>query len=254
MKRKPKSASSTPTASARKRAEVQPEEWRELTDEAKAVRAAYKSERTRWESFKAGEPVDYSVPRRYNGTPPLKVDGELEIEKGAVNVWQRLANFFLEEEIDAASYITVLFDGLMGKLKKVDKRAPEPPQLLAKEYQEIWHQNKDAVIERIRVSLLIEKNRAEQRFSSLRFGGRAAKDAWASVLTDSSMELSPLFRYCIASRIGGNRFGRIAAHYESRAVMQFERYRPFYRKQWKALLPKGFAKRSRVLYPQLVMR
>jgi hypothetical protein len=212
------------------------------------VRTCYAQERTRWETMKAGTRVDYVVPKSFDGRPAVTVEGECVLEKAKAPVWVTLANWFREQKIHPETYIRLTFD----RLTHEPERAPEPIQLKSAKYLDQWNKHKDGIAKHIGVALVVERQQAEIAYGGLRAGGVEPETAWAHVLTSDGLELSALFRYCLAVRLGGKRFDRVAAYFEPAAILQFERYRKIYKVQWAGLLPKGFAARSRRIYPHLL--
>lgn len=249
MKRRP-SSTGLPGGGARKSAgpPEEPEEEGGLTDPAaRRVKFCYARERTRWESLRAGKDVKYVMPSRYDGLPAKTVEGEYVAEKRLKSVWLTLARWFSEREIDPETYINLQFDMLTTE----DTYAPEPLQLMSPKYQARWRTCKHKIGERLRVQLVVQKRQAEREFAYLRATGCSPKKAWANALVTDGLALSPLFRYCLAVRLGGKTFDRLASCFEHDAVLQFERYRDFYAVYWAGLLPRDFAERSRRLYPEL---
>ena len=214
------------------------------------VKLIYGRERSRWETLKAGEQVSYVFPKRYDGEPPKTIEHQLVLEKGTKSEWVRLTKWLQEHGIPAAPFMSLVFDHLMT----TEKRAPEPYQLRTKKYLRLWNKYKDRAEERIRLALVSQNEVAARHTAAWRTAGRSSEDAWVIVLTNLGLELSPLFRYCVASALGGKRFRRIAARFHADAIMQFERYRKFYLAHWDFLLPKGFASGSRRAYPHLLSR
>lgn len=222
----------------------------EISPRGKAIRWAYIMERSRWESFMAGERITYRVPNLYDGKPVSKQEGEHTIRVCKPNIWDKLAGWFFEMMINPEAYISFQFD----MLSLEDRHPPEPQQLTSDRYLRLWERDKEKLSERIRVRLLCEKQEAENMAGRLKAGGATDEVAWAYTLNNSGLELSPLFRYCLASMLYGRAFRRIASRNEAGAIAQFERYRRFYKEHWKTLLPQGFSKRSKELYPNLLIR
>lgn len=212
------------------------------------VRRSYMEERSRWESFKIAHTVDYEPPAVYNGRGPLLVDGELAVDAARVNVWLTLGRWLTERGIHPETYIQIQFDCLTHQ----DRVAPEPAQLRNSKYLERWHLYSPRLGERIRVSLIVQKSKAEGAYALHRSNGTKAGDAWAMALTDTTLQLTPLFCFCVAVRLNSKRFYRLADRYVEDAVLQFERHRDHYLRYWSGIIPPGFAEYARRTYPLLL--
>ncbi len=248
--RKPKSAAQL-GGSKRRRRHVESDEPPDvLTGVAKLVKLCYIGERSRWESLHAGRHVPYRPPSRYDGAAPLCVDGDEDavVVKAKPNEWIKLARRMQQEGLPPEAYIRLQFE----LLSPIDEVAPEPAQLCGDRYLSRWRQNKDLVSDRIRLDLKRQLATAEASYGARRSVGIGKFDAWEVVLANKGLELSPLFRYCYATILGGRRFERLAACFEDQAVLQFERNRDDYLRWWYRLLPPGFSDRARDMYPYLL--
>jgi hypothetical protein len=254
MKR-PKTTPTGFTARPRRRsaapADDQGQEQPRATPGSDAVRLVYVLERTRWERLKAGRRVSYAPPGTYDGTAPRLVDGNPKavVGRGKPSVWKALADWLEARDLPPQDYVACAF-----MLTPIDRRhPPEPRQLMTETFRNLWLANRDKIEERILVALELQARRAEDMYYSEKDAEATEADAWACVLNNiSSVDLSPLFRYCLAVQFGGARFRRIAAYFESAAILQFERFRGLYLRHWQALLPAGFPERAGARYPDLL--
>lgn len=251
MKR-PKSAA-VPSASTNKRKSQKDEtgDVTQVTEAGGLVKHCYGRSRSHLESLRAGERVDYIYPSRYDGRAAVTIDGDdgVVIEKAVPSVWNAVADWLLARDINPEAYIDMQFSAIGP-----GERIPEPAQLITPKCLKRWETGKRMLEERARISVIVEKQIAEGAYAMWNSNIKNPKGAWAYVLADTELALSPLFRYCIAFRMKGKVFDDIADLYESRAIFQFQRARVAYKKYWKAILPKGFSKYAREIYPQLLLR
>jgi hypothetical protein len=231
---------------------------------AAAIREHYRKERSIYETAKnGGTRVEYVPPARFDGRP-AKLLGDrhppkdaLErvkpLERAKPSLWLRLARYFRAGRIDPFLYISCQFElapeAVLG-------RAPEPDDLDDAACRERYAIAYAAAEARLAQSLPVQKGLAALQIKTLRaLRGVPAETAWAAVLCDRHLELSALFRYCLASSIaaeGRPEFADIADRFRGEAITQFERYRDLYLKHWRAVLPEGFADEARQDYAALL--
>lgn len=220
----------------------------ELALLARRLRAVYVQERSAFETMKLGEPVKYQVPRSYDGRPAVETDGGVELQPATRSVWWVLARFLAAEDFSPEAFIEAQFDRLGPTA-----RPPEPRQLRSAACVRRAAQFVAATAREIPLELVLQRKQAATRISYLQLYGREAKeDSYAIALLDSDLELSPLFRYCLALSIGGLRFRRIAKRFETEACFQYQRYRKHYKRHWGELLPPGFGRFSKRVYQAIL--
>jgi hypothetical protein len=217
---------------------------------AERVKRCYVRERTVWESRKQGRPVEYRPASSYDGAPAKTIDDDDEavVDKAVVSVWHKIATALQGRDIHPETYIQIQFSLLTHE----DRRPPEPHQLLTPACLAVWKANKNKVAEGLGVALRLQRRLAEQEFSFYKRNENSPEVCWERVLAKRGIELSALFRYCLAFHLGGERFTPIAERYEAAAMMQFERHRDLYQQIWGSFLPVEFAERSRQMYPELL--
>lgn len=214
------------------------------------VKACYTQERGRWESFRSGATVAYRPPKAYDGRRPVTVDGELEVVPARASVWQALVDWCQRQEINPEEYVRISFAAL-----PMTTSAPEPDQLKSAKYRNKWAELSGNIEEILRQKLASEKTTAAQNFVLRRrvYRETHAFALWC-VLTDASLELSPLFRYCVAVDTNTAKTREIAQTFFAEAVIQFECYRAAYQTAWAAVLPKEFATQAKRAYPFVLSR
>lgn len=214
---------------------------------ANEIRQVYIRERSAYESMVNGREIHWTVPKLYDGKPDLKIEdadeGEGVVEKGSQNTWLDLARKFLAKKIDPEPYIRESFD------KMVLGKPPEPRQLLSEAAIEHWEKMKDKLEGEVETALTIQTRLAYSGITYLR-PAHTENQAYTLVLRDEDLDLSPLFRYCLAVRLGRKEpeFLTIAAGCRMGAVLQFMRYEEAYLKHWSAWLPRGFQAKARRWY------
>lgn len=245
--KKPKSAISV-SVNSRLTNECKESDSFELTY-IQLVKRIYAYERSRWESIKQGSEVNYILPKVYDGKSAIMIDGELEIEKAKKSEWKTLADWIKGNKFPPKAFLATVFDNHLC----TSKRALEPFQIRTDKYANLWYNTKDKMSERIKIALYSQRNTASREYN-YKLNSLNKYNAWATVLLNMSLSLSPLFRYCIAMGIGTDRFQDLACRFEANAIMQFERYRKFYKEHWFNLLPRYFSINSSRNYPYLIVQ
>lgn len=214
------------------------------------VKTCYTQERSRWETLRSGTTVEYRPPRSYSGMAPVTIDGEAELVPGKKSVWQNLVNWCRQNNANPEEYIRVAFSSLPMTIS-----APEPHQLMTPKYLKKWKEVSGTIVETLGRKLLAEKRIASTHFT-LRRQMYKEPHAFAlrCVLTNADLELSPLFRYCVAIDTNTQETAVISRRFFAEAVLQFECYRDAYTVAWSAALPDGFAKMSGRAYPLVLSR
>lgn len=209
---------------------------------SKRIRRLYAEDRSIYETLRSGVEFVYIVPRRY--------DGEIAIEpeqKGTPSIWLCLAEWMLANEVDPDRYIHEAMEYCD------QKGAPEPYQLMTEWRLEEYRQSDDLVD--LAGALTFQVELCSTKISNaVTLAGMSKNLACAFTLTDDSLELSALFRYCIACSMSGEKFKLIATQYEQDAVVQYWHRRDRYRKYWSRILPAGYDRQAQILYRRLVGR
>lgn len=245
MKKKRLKAEPSSAASGRRRrwegaAPIKPGVGRSAL--AFTIREIYVRERS------AAEQLLYGGEFRYR--PPHSYDGSFRPTQGMVaedSVWHKMMLFYAAQKIDPHAFMGYMF----GRCEP-GGRLPEPNMLYGPKSIAKWERAQEEKGREIETILTVQTQIAKNQIGYLqRICERKVHDSYAMVLADTTLALSALFRYCLASSIEGSRFRRIAANYEVDASLQFERYRKYYLRHWKDFLPNGFAKRSGKVYAML---
>lgn len=216
------------------------------------VKNVYMQERGRFESTRAGRYVQYVPPGKYDGRAAVTVEGEYELEKMKASAWQAIVDWCKGRKVNPEAYVRQCF----ATIPLAQTRAPEPGQLLGDAYWGRWQATKDKRREEIRVALKIQKDTARRHLTvRQQLYGQTAEFAQICVFSDGrALGLSPLFCYCLATSIGTKKLLRIAGRLKAEAVLQFETSRALYKKFWADVLPGGFARESKDLYPYLLAK
>jgi hypothetical protein len=210
------------------------------------IRSAYITSRSRWETSRRGVEYHYVVPKGYDaGSRAHRVDGVVMDGKDKPPIWITLAQKFLAQELDPQSYIAELFD---SKLKGV----PEPAQLFDARFLAQWREVSKGMERRLKVALRVQKQTALMQVLKQKDLGLSSVHAHAAVLLDEQLQLSALYRFCLAYELRKHDqlFRDIMRQFALPAAVQFRRARKPYQRAWGAWLPESFIKVSRKLYRQ----
>jgi len=213
---------------------------KEETELSRKIKSIYTAQRSAYDYRMKGIKTRWRSNRRYDDGVKATVE-----TKEVLPVWITLARFFRENEITPYDYINYHFQNATLN------RAPEPFQLktpaLLNDYQ-VWRKKE---INSLRISFRTQKSIAVTNIRIQRSYDPELSDSdvYGLVLTDESIELSALFRYCLAKSL---RLKKIASIYLHRAAMQFYCNPVGYIKVWKRWLPKGFKVKASKLFKFMV--
>lgn len=202
---------------------------------SRVVRAVYVRARSMLESRLRAVTFEYRPPRSYD-----LGSGSVE-RKPQPPVWLKLSRWLLEQRLEPFNYISFCVSASLA-------RPPEPADLLRPATLERFQAYRRMQKDSIRQALKHEHVAFRDAVADARRDGASTYDTWGDVLTDETVSLSPLFRYCLAYSIGGVGFTRIASYYHTAALTQFAQYPAAYARYWHKLLPDGFAKTARREY------
>lgn len=258
-KKKPRAVPSSASPAKRRRpAGAAPEADPAIGRLAADVKTAYVRERNNFESMCLGRSAGYRPARAYDGRPAECTGDGVVLQAAKPSVWRRLAALFLRERIDPRLFMAVQF-GRLGP----DAAIPEPPQFVARcpetgrdclppKVAARWEQARRRKGREIAAALRAEVDIAVGRMRFLQLlAKQKSDDSYAMTLLDAELELSALFRYCLARSLPGKRFRQIAEFFEPEACLQFERYRTFYLRYWTDFLPDDLPDRAREVYGRL---
>jgi len=191
------------------------------SDPADALRHLYEHERAAWAA------------RRLQKAAQGRSTRPCGQARAADPLWDRLATFCQNRDIEPHSYIQWVFD------TSLSARPPEPIQLLNPQLADAYLAAARDFPAAVTVALRVQKQTAR---TYIRLGQQPVKqtphDVWAAVLLDETLPLSALFRFGLATSIGGERFERIASRYEAAAARQYRRCPHVYDTVWGKWVPK----------------
>ncbi len=210
------------------------------------VRRAYERERCAYDSLLQNKYVPYKAPKYYQGAATIRMNGPdgPVVQKARSSVWTTLAAYFLTHRIDPDLFMRAQFSPAALKLD----RPPEPNELLSSNRLALYHDTVQSMERTIAVSLTSQRSKATVEIAFAEAAGKTPLDAYMWVLTNDGIELSPLFRYCLARSLTGVQFQDVARHYLPAAVLQYIYFAAAYEQHWGAYLPPGFARVAEQLY------
>ena len=219
---------------------------------AALIRSTYISARSAWECLRRGTTVPYVYPRGYDKpTRPPMVDG-VAVEGGVVKppIWMRLAREFAKRSLDPEEYLHRMFE------RSVKSHPPDPTQLFDKKFLEEYAKVQGNEAEEVDNSLAIQKHIAATNVSYWQQAGMDFVQSHSYVLSNTNLDLSALFRLCVAYSLieKDDVFASIVKEFKWQAAIQFQTSRAEYESSWGAFIPAEFVSRSRRLYEKAVQR
>lgn len=155
------------------------------------------------------------------------------------SVWPVVARFFLEHELDPVRCIVSRFQKSL-----LQAHALLPNSLASSKFLPFYKEIQQAELEAIKHSLATQRAVFMQQLVGCRpLVGEEGPVLWRHVLSDTSNELSPLFRFCIASSEETDpQLQKIASRFEPQARTQYARSPAAYNKFWSDILPSELAR------------
>lgn len=201
-----------------------------LEADAGFVRSCYAEERSRFE----GE--IWRPTRFWDGRPAIETDDGEIIEPARDSIWPKVAAYFRKIQVEPREFLQTVFNS--GELVF----APSPIQLMGQRCREIYGKFRDSRARSVELALPVQISTATTAAAGWQAMGLGVNAAYATVLGQSSLGLSSLFRYCLAAsmRDHGSAFRRLAKQFRADAVKQFKQDRDLYLQSWTSFLPPGF--------------
>lgn len=232
-------AASRPSPRARR---VPPAHTDQEVQLARLIRSTYIRARSMWESMHYGTETDYQ-PRR---------------QDDAGGVWFALADLLSYSGraagVDPVDYVHTAFE------RGVNRRPPTPKDLLSDRYLREYLAAADSrrASDQYRHRFNAERVNAAAHISFLQqYGKQNFAHAHADTLEDEELELSALFRFCLARQLldgvdpdgaDAELYLRVARRYEMAAAFQYRRNPAEYRRVMGGLIPDDFIARVDALF------
>ena len=218
-----------------------------LAADAERLKRAYTFERRLYESSRSQAPSRYTPSSRFDGRTPQGIE-----DPGTENAWLKLVKGIRKLGVeDPAEYIRLLF----SELGLRDDAVPQPSQLLAPRYSDLYRNAKH-----ISPAGLVEDRQNQQRlvrsrmFSCMAVRKCSLEEALGEVLMDPTLDLSPLFRVTMSLSMKQHegmtnetfsRFFRpVVSQYKKRAFVQYARNPEAYQESWAEWLDKKFVRHA----------
>jgi len=211
---------------------------------ARYCREAYIHERRQLQLRTGDEERPYS-------NPGPKWDGGMD-SRGAVHkpVWPKIAQFMLKHRLNPSVCMMIRFS--MAGHGTHAKHPPLPHQIALDKYLPVYTgQSISAEVteEDVRVAKISESQSCRNQFVYwMHYMSLSQADAARVVLTDDSLPVSPLTRYCLACSM---QLTALAERYEAAAVAQYLLAPDAYDAVWKEALPTVFTTKARALCMQI---
>ena len=185
-----------------------PEQQRRL-DLIAELKAAYVREKCRWVAFRKGYELAYQLPERFE------------------KCWPKLAGIIEQHRLPVVAYIHAQFHG---------GRVPEPNMLTTEQALEKFYRFATQLQHGLAARLQAETLAFEVAVTTARaaFPSHPLPALWQRSLLDDTVQLSPLFRYCVGYAEG---FADVCAEYGRSALDQYLTFPSAYDEQWQNVIP-----------------
>lgn len=174
------------------------------------LKSAYVREKRRWLLFHKGREVDYQLPDRFE------------------NCWGKLAALIEQYNFPPVAYISAQF--------AKGGRPPYPSQLYSgqaiERYRLLAADHREHVADRLKSEtrvFSVEVTALQMSFPTL-----PLRNHWCRVLSDTNLQLSPLFRYCVGESVGCH---EACAEFGQLALDQYLTAAEAYDEHWATMIP-----------------
>jgi hypothetical protein len=206
---------------------------------AMRVRAAYVEARSVFESRREGRAVPYSPPRQYDGKKAVRFrDDGADLVATKEAIWLRLWKWFQQHKITPELYFDVIFSDMPLTAKHQVEPASIAHDNRLTAYRRLLPKFEDEARSALRIQTIAARNQVTYRQLVENLD---CDTAVAKTVDDMSIELSPLFRYCLAVSSGGPLAMAAGRRWRKEAKAQYDRYAGLYYRTWKSVLPATFA-------------
>lgn len=218
-----------------------------LAKQAHQLEQIYNLELQAFETRRDGKTSNRSASKKHKGGVEVNYD-EPEAQTRP-STWIKVIQELLQRKIDPQDYVRRIFSALDGTTLP----APQPDQLLSDKNLQRYRDAETADDAAVELALRLQRETARIYVTERMTGyNYSLTSALRNVLLDDDLELSYLFRYCLALSVEQPQVREIAGRFETGAVLQYIRNRPHYDRHWQKWLPEGFPQRAQQLYQQLI--
>jgi len=217
---------------------------------ADLLKAAYTFERQLFDGVRTGEKSNYRPAKKYDGK--VDYDGETPVLVNK-NAWVDTVKALQADGIDPVDYVHKVFFMLLHRPNPAAS-APTPAQLLSTQFRKFYKQAKTMALEEIKKRFESERRLAKTHVMAKQSVNELTmQDATEEVLLDEDIDLSPLFRYCLARSMKTPEFADLATRFFlQRAVLQYVRASSDYGEVYGEWIPDDFRRSAKVEYNDLI--
>lgn len=202
---------------------------------AAAVRETYIQERRKFESRLTGVESEYGKGhiQKWDGTASKGFYGKIKPDKYGREfkpVWPKIAEFAFKNKVDPLFLIRSVFSNTRGV------RPPEPGDMISRAALKLCQSDVSAEFLNQYLAKLEDVfiNEVNTRNFFVVKKGWTGERLLRSILSDMTLPMTPLYRHCLASRLG---FSDIKDHFLKDACLQYIRNREAYDGSfWKNIL------------------
>ncbi len=205
-----------------------------VEDLSQAVRAEYINQRRMWRSLSGSHP---------NYLPGKQWDEGRRLESGrySLPVWPKIAQFLIDHEIlDYPEFIRRIFES-----RGPHRPVPQPNHLHGPVALALWKEVIPKKELRARVRQAWEQEKKAFAIAALDqqdfFPESSEQECLRSVIVNDTVNLSPLYRYCVAT---GEGLPRHAGMYKTLALRQYCLAPSLYDEVWGGWIPEHLKKEA----------
>jgi hypothetical protein len=173
----------------------------------------------------------------------------------AAEMWLKIARIVIEQKLSPESFVNAQFVVLSPTSKP-----PFPTMLLGGQALSTYHEGRKLSQAAIVVSLECQIHHCQQQIAELKYSSLkvSGEDAWARVINDLSIELTALFRLCMASYVAAQpgtinrqRFVQLINQFRDAAAVQYCLDSEAYDRVWQNKIPANFKAEAEQIYRRI---
>jgi hypothetical protein len=212
-----------------------------LADTANVIREVYIEERRNLHASQTGMPSYYAPGKHWDGGEPKPHQPGKYTEP----IWPKIAKFVLDFSVDPEKYVRTQF-----RLRAANAAILQPNMLTTQVAMAKYRQASSENFTREMLREEFEQQKLALTLAIARyndFPGWTENERHCSMISDSTVHITPLMRFCVANSLG---ITRIADYYYDDAQRQYLWQPDDYDKIWKGWLPEFFTTAARKLRRQ----
>jgi len=213
------------------------------------LKNTYTLQRRLYETQRDGVVSTYRPAKKYDGASKslygaddVTLEGK---ERPLINLWEYLAAKLFRRDIKPTDYVERVFATMRGEVVS----CPMPTQLLSDTWYERYKTSAESILREVESDFRTQRQVARSEVVvNITCGDMSNEKAIFEAVTDPNINLTDLFRYCLALSVDDEMVRSAAERFWVGAALEYHPRRRQYKKVWGGYIPREFPKEARELY------